>query len=245
MQRYLFALTVLLFSSQLNAVDIQLNNGRIIQADKVWQFANKTHVLRGKQITSLDDAHIKRIITTQHPNSLDTRKPRFEFDRWTSGIDIEDIIDTAREHNLPIKPAGIPYSDKIYDHRTATQYIDTVLTYDYQTTVFDQQATVHLHLTPEHKRLHRIEITWSSSPTLGHEALTASIIKKLSVRYPRIKQPDAANTQDHTWKPNSNTLVTLHTASADQVLKLVYTDKALQTHAGLKTTATSTNPATK
>ena len=103
MQRYLFALTVLLFSSQLNAVDIQLNNGRIIQADKVWQFANKTHVLRGKQITSLDHAHIKRIITTQHPNSLDTRKPRFEFDRWTSGIDIEDIIDTAREHNLPIK----------------------------------------------------------------------------------------------------------------------------------------------
>jgi hypothetical protein len=97
------------------------------------------------------------VITTMHA---------FHFDKWKSGVTLEDVVQIAYENNIPITKGSFPLIQNKFDWRHLRNY-QKERELKYYTSLFGKKALVRLYFTQATKRLYKIQISWGHSSFSG------------------------------------------------------------------------------
>ncbi len=154
----------------------------------------------------------------------------FTFDKWTSGISIQDAVEIARVNHFPLTKASDMLVRKTFDWRNLVHYTEC-REFKYQTSLFGKDARVSLHFTQATGRLYKIKIRWFRFYG-DKDEFEEMLYKILSKKYGDKKIGIPANIGDYVfnkyriWEPDSRTQIVVKRNSAN--IELMYLDKMIE-----------------
>lgn len=118
--------------------------------------------------------------------------PRFQFDKWVSGMDLPEILKIAEQHSLFINAHGVG------DH------------YGYEAEIYGKPAVVSLHLTPSSHQLAWLQVTWLLDD-LEYQKSHYQDVNRIIVNKYHVFRADYRMGGNHgsVWHPNDNNVILL------------------------------------
>ena len=116
----LICLTLLiLIPHKTTAETVILKNGKTIQSDKCWEDGELIKCkLYGQTI-----GYSKSDVTEYRSDSKPVPKTQgFQFDIWSSGLSVTEVIDIAEANNKPIHRDGLISSNKVFNPKMCRPY---------------------------------------------------------------------------------------------------------------------------
>jgi len=151
----------------------------------------------------------------------------FTFDKWESGIELSEAIDTARDNNIPIAKEGLHHSSKRFNWKLLKDR-EKHRNFYYRQELLGENAKVNLYFTKESKTLYKVRVRWvitGQKTKEFQEMLYALLDKKYGDRSIVIPQNigEYVFFKNRVWKPNSKTEV--QTRSSTSMVEVTYLDK--------------------
>lgn len=148
-----FAISGLCFSDTL-----YLKDGRSIESENIWEKDGYyMYVMYGATVGISKDK-VERVETTKKEN-----ESTFRFDIWPFGITVNNAINLAESHDVPLHKSGIISINKRF-HSQVRKYSNAKHFY-YNTNLLGHFAKVNLYFTPVSKKLHTVKIQWPNQKT--------------------------------------------------------------------------------
>ncbi|SEA68448.1 hypothetical protein SAMN05660420_02868 [Desulfuromusa kysingii] len=104
-----------------------------------------------------------------------------QFDMWNTGMTLSEVVETARQYNVPIRRSGIINSNKNFDKRFIDEKFWSTKEVGYVTKLLGVGAKVLLKIHPERpRRVYeiRIQFTGKSSSREFKSALLNMLTEK-------------------------------------------------------------------
>ncbi|NPA94759.1 MAG: hypothetical protein GXO58_04955 [Thermodesulfobacteria bacterium] len=175
------------------------------------------------QIISFDSNDVLEI--KQNKAREKVKKGGFKFDIWQSGMDVEEIILTARQHDIPLLNYGIISISKRFNP-VIYKYAKKTTHFYYRTKILGRHATVDLFLTPRSKVLHTLSVSFNGLLAGQTKEMTDRLSGILSSKYGPVRKIDRQLFwQIRTWQPNSRISVELKWVTGS--LTVTYKDNRL------------------
>jgi len=150
----------------------------------------------------------------------------FTFDKWKSGAELSEAIQTARVNNIPLTIQASGYFSKNFDWRYLKNHKNHRAFY-YRENLLGVHARVALHFTQGSKKLYKIVINWNRVPNKREfeEQLYRLMDKKYGNR--NIVVPSNVGEyvffRKRAWKIDNNSV--LQSKASSGGIELVYLDK--------------------
>lgn len=150
----------------------------------------------------------------------------FTFDKWESGTELSEAIQTARINNVPLTTQGSVFFSKKFDWAYLKNHQNHRVFY-YRQDLLGGQARVALHFTQESKRLYKIQISWTG--LFNKQDFTESLYRVMDKKYGQKNIVMPSNVGEYVfykkrmWKIDDNSIVQSNTSSG--MIELVYLDK--------------------
>ena len=150
----------------------------------------------------------------------------FTFDKWESGTELSEAIQTARINNVPLTTQGSVFMSKKFDWRYLKNHKNHRVFY-YKQDLLGNYARVALHFTQEGKKLYKIQISWTG--LFNKRDFTESLYRVMDKKYGQRNVVMPSNVGEYVfytkrmWKIDNNSIVQSNTMSG--MVELVYLDK--------------------
>lgn len=146
------------------------------------------------------------------------------FDVWKTGMTLVEIVETARENDIPLTQAGTVSHSSGFNQRFINEGFWNASSVGYLTKLFGIDSTVNMKIAPEQpRRLYEIEIMMTGR--MDKKQLYPELINMLIDKY---GQPDKAQRNQkrtYRWTLDNTDRITLKLFSAPI---LTYTDIAFK-----------------
>lgn len=224
----LCALAMLLFAVvPADALTIVLKSGRRLTVDYVYDTGSRyvcyfdsglTVGFRKDEVQSVEKINpIGTVLNTA------SEQP-FVFDIWTSGMELEQTFQIAKQQNLPLVLYGREPSGSSYDPRLAEAYAANGRHFSYKTKLLGQKCQVTLHFTPKGALLSDIHVQWDN--LARPEEYFQEVKELLAEKYASPQKENVTvKGRSNWWLPNRNVQIMLETVPGG--VDLIYLDKAM------------------
>ena len=224
----LCALAILLFAVvPSDAITVVLKSGRRLTVDYVYDTGSRyvcyfesglTVGFRKDEVQSVEK--INPVGTVLNTASVQP----FVFDIWTSGMELEQTFQIAKQQNLPLVLYGREPSGPSYDPRLAEAYAADGRHFSYKTKLLGQKCQVTLHFTPKGALLSDIHVQWENlaKPEEYFQEVRGLLAEKYASPQ---KESVTTNGRSNWWLPNKNVQIMLETVPGG--VDLLYLDKAM------------------
>lgn len=153
----------------------------------------------------------------------------FNFDVWESGKDIKEVIEIARENNIPILKTGIVSVDKNFNPKIVSKYLESTKSFTYNTKLLNSHAKVFLYFTPESRLLYKVNIRWNHLK--DEENFLQDLLKVINDKYgDNYVHYREIIFEYYKWKTEtieSEDLITIQLSAGGKNLNLEYLDSRL------------------
>lgn len=150
-----------------------------------------------------------------------------EFDIWKTGMTLSQVVETARQNNIPIRQSGIISINKGFNQKLINERFWKAESVEYFTILLGYGAKVVLKIHPDWpRRVYEIEVRFAGKSS--NQEFKAELVKMLTGKY---GQPDRAFLNLHKtyrWRPaeGDEILLTMYSFPL-----LSYADVGLKEHA--------------
>lgn len=150
----------------------------------------------------------------------------FTFDKWKSGTELSEVIQTARINNIPLTTQGSVFMSKKFDWRYLKNHQNHRVFY-YKQDLMGSYARVALYFTQENKKLYKIQISWTG--LFNKQDFTESLYRVMDKKYGQRNIVMPSNVGEYVfykkrmWKIDDESIVQSNTSSG--MVELVYLDK--------------------
>lgn len=123
-----------------------------------------------------------------------------EFDIWKTGMTLSQVVETARQNNIPIRQSGIISINKGFNQKLINERFWKAESVEYFTILLGYGAKVVLKIHPDWpRRVYEIEVRFAGKSS--NQEFKTELVKMLTGKY---GQPDRAFLnlhKAHRWKP--------------------------------------------
>lgn len=150
-----------------------------------------------------------------------------QFDMWNTGMTLSEVVETARQHNVPIRRSGAFIQNTNFDKRFIDDKFWAAQEVGYITTLLGQGAKVVLKIHPERpRRVYEIGIHFVGKSS--SKEFKSELLNMLTEKYGRPVSVLLSLRKAYRWEPaaGDEILLTMHSFPL-----LSYSDVGLKAHA--------------
>ncbi|MBU1386924.1 MAG: hypothetical protein KKE62_14290 [Proteobacteria bacterium] len=154
-----------------------LKDGKVIEADRVWEQDNFFMYSKFGGSVGIPKDKVSKVQYSQKPEK---NASSFQFDVWPFGTTVNEAINIAQSHDLPLHKHGIITVNKGF-HPQVRKYMEADHFY-YNTNLLGHFAKVDLFFTSTSKQLHTVQIRWPNQQ-IKNSQLISEIVSMISNKY--------------------------------------------------------------
>ncbi len=139
----------------------------------------------------------------------------FTFDIWESKATLNEVIQTAKENNIPLRKDGIFSGKKgFYEPNLFLEKYPNNRVFRYTTKLLNENAAVYLYFTKNSKELYNLKVRWGTQK----KEFVDSLYTLLDKKYGKRKTVFSSNLGEFfiykkcQWNPNDETLIQTRTS---------------------------------
>lgn len=150
-----------------------------------------------------------------------------QFDIWETGMTLSQVVETARQHNVPIRQSGIIVQNKGFNQRFINDRFWKADSVEYITTLMGVGTKVVLKIHPDWpRRLYEVEIKFVGKSS--SQEFKTELLSMLTKKYGRAEKVLLSYRKAYRWEPVSDDQILL-TMYSFPILS--YADMRLKEHA--------------
>lgn len=150
-----------------------------------------------------------------------------QFDVWDTGITLEQVVEVARQNNIPLRRSGIIAADKGFNKRFIDEQFWKATSVGYVTNLLGVNAKVELLISPEWpQRLYEIQVKFTDTQAASKQ-FKESLLNMLSDKYGSPQNASRLLHKAYLWEPKDNDQILLTLLSFPI---LSYADAQLKAH---------------
>jgi hypothetical protein len=142
------------------------------------------------------------------------------FDIWETGMSINEVVNLARQHDIPIASDAIVHGSKKFEPGLLNKEFYKASALYYKTNISGRDSTVYLRLTGDSKFVREIEVRLFGIS--DRELFTKEMIGILSKKYGRYKELRETVFRVYEWRPDQSSRILMRAWSAEA--SITYTD---------------------
>jgi hypothetical protein len=142
------------------------------------------------------------------------------FDIWETGMSINEVVNLARQHDIPIASDAIVHGSKKFDPGLLNKEFYEASALYYKTNISGRDSTVYLRLTGDSKFVREIEVRLFGIS--DRELFTKEMVGILSKKYGRYKELRETVFRVYEWRPDKSSRILMRAWSAEA--SITYTD---------------------
>lgn len=146
------------------------------------------------------------------------------FDMWETGMDINEIVSIARNHNIPISRTGIVHGYSKFDQKLLDDQFFKATVLEYRTRVGEYGSRVFLKLSDQPKQLYEIEV--GIYGIRHRDEFLKEMLGVLRQKYGPYKERKEIVFTYFEWKPDERSQITLRMSSGEAWV--FYTDPKMK-----------------
>jgi hypothetical protein len=136
---------------------IFMKDGRIIQADRVWQEAGNIYYTKYGATIGHPISKVDRVETVSRALGGDKKSP-LKFDVWALGITIDEAIDVAERNDIPLHRESHYSVNKHFNPKMCRPYANSHSKFYYKAQLLGRSTTVNLVFNPSSRVLIKINV---------------------------------------------------------------------------------------
>jgi hypothetical protein len=142
------------------------------------------------------------------------------FDIWETGMSINEVVNLARQHDIPIASDAIVHGSKKFEPGLLNKEFYKASALYYKTNISGRDSTVYLRLTGDSKFVREIEVRLFGIS--DRELFTKEMVGILSKKYGRYKELRETVFRVYEWRPDKSSRILMRAWSAEA--SITYTD---------------------
>jgi hypothetical protein len=216
-----FVITLLINVTISNADTIILKSGQSIVVDMAWEEGDSIRCTKAGGIIGFPKDSVEKIV---YEEDDENGNESFQFDMWKGGITINQAMQIAESHDLPIKKVGIissatKFSSSVY------KYINSAENFYYKTTLMGKNAKVTLCFTPTTRLLYKVDVSLYGTGVNRTGEYRDEIEAMLSKNYGKPHKSKGLFEDRCIW--NIGNKYTVSMVSRQTEIDIVYSDNSL------------------
>jgi hypothetical protein len=142
------------------------------------------------------------------------------FDVWETGTSINEVVGSAREHDIPIARDGIIHGSKKFDPTLIDGNFYKASALYYKTNISGRNSIVYLRFTDDPKFIAEIEVKLFG--ITDRELFTKEMLGILNQKYGKYKKIKDGFFQSYEWRPDEFSQIRMRLFGPEA--SIVYTD---------------------
>jgi hypothetical protein len=159
---------------------IVFKDGRKMSVEKAWVEEGEVKAKVYGGIVGYPKGSVARIEEEQP--SARVAEGAFKFDKWVSGMSIDEVMKVAETHDVPILKVGV-VSGGTHFNPNVRKYAKTATAFYYKDNLLGKWSTVTLSFSPVSKLLWSVGINWSVAGKSATSEFRNDVESLLSEKY--------------------------------------------------------------
>jgi len=203
---------------------IVFKDGRKMSVEKAWVEESEVKAKVYGGIVGYPKASVARI--EEEPPSPSLAEGAFKFDKWISGMSIDEAMKVAETHDVPILKVGVVSGGKHFNPEVR-KYAKTATAFYYKDNLLGKWSTVTLSFSPVSKLLWSVSTNWSVSGKSVTSEFTKDVESLLSEKYGKPKGRGKELFYETTyWKISEVSVVSMKVGAGS--VNVNYVDKKIE-----------------
>lgn len=203
---------------------IVFKDGRKMSVEKAWVEEGEVKAKVYGGIVGYPKGSVARMEEEQP--SARVAEGAFKFDKWVSGMAVDEVMKVAETHDVPILKVGVVSGGKHFNPEVR-KYAKTATAFYYKDNLLGKWSTVTLSFSPVSKLLWSVSTNWSVSGKSDSSEFTKDVESLLSEKYgkPKGRGKDLFY-ETTTWKISEISLVSMKVGAGS--VNVTYVDKKIE-----------------
>jgi hypothetical protein len=212
------------FPSFVSADVIIFKNGTKLSVDSAWEQDGEVKARVYGGFVGYSAGTVERI---EHKRPIPEHPGRgFKFDKWVSGMTIEDAMQVAETNDIPLLREGLISPNKHFNPKASRDYAGTATDFYYRESSLEKPAKITLSFTPTKKRLWSVTISWGGIGVSKRSNFCTEVVSLISEKYGKPKTGKWGILFDTwNWKINTTGSIFMKAASG---IGLKYVDEEMK-----------------
>jgi hypothetical protein len=204
---------------------IVFKDGRKMSVEKAWVEEGEVKAKVYGGIVGYPKGSVERI--EEEPPSARLTEGAFKFDKWISGMSIEEAMQVAESQDVPLHKEGLITAGKHFNPNVSRKYAKTATRFYYKDNLLGKWSTVTLSFSPVSKLLWSVGIKWSVSGKAATSELRNDMESLLSEKYgkPKASGRDLFY-ETISWKISEISVVSMKVGAGS--VNVSYVDKKIE-----------------
>lgn len=131
-----------------------------------------------------------------------------QFDIWETGMTLSEVVETARQHDIPIRPSGVIAQNKGFNQRFINERFWKAAEVGYVTTLMGQGSKVILKIAPDWpRRVYEIEIRFAGKSS--NQQFKSELLNLLTGKHGKPNKISVNFHKAYRWEPSPNDQIQL------------------------------------
>jgi hypothetical protein len=220
-----FIVGALNFVPLISAADvIVFKDGRKMKVEKAWIEDGEVKARIYGAILGYPKGSVERMEEEQPSPRL--MEGSFKFDKWVSGMSVDEAMKVAETQDIPIIKAGVVSGSKHFNPEVR-KYAGTTTAFYYRDNLLGKWSTVTLSFSPVSKVLWSVSINWSGPEMSTKGEFRNEVESMLSEKYGKPKARGRDLFHDTTsWKISEISVVSMKAGFGS--VNVSYVDKKIE-----------------
>ena len=203
---------------------VVFKDGRKMHVENAWVEGDEIKAKVYGGVVGYPKGSVERIEKEQ--TSTRTTDNAFKFDKWVSGMSVDEVMKVAETHDIPLQRVGSVSANKRFNPNVK-KYAKTATAFYYKENLLGRWSTVTLSFTPVSKLLWSVDIKWSGSGISTKGEFRNEVESLLSEKYgkPRARGKDLLF-DTVSWEISKMSLVSMKAGFGS--INLSYVDKKIE-----------------
>jgi len=203
---------------------IVFKDGRKMSVEKAWIEEGEVKAKVYGGIVGYPKASVARI--EEEPPSPSLAEGAFKFDKWVSGMSIDEVMKMAETHDVPILKVGV-VSGGTHFNPNVRKYAKTATAFYYKDNLLGKWSTVTLSFSPVSKLLWSVGMNWSVAGESATSEFRKDVESLLSEKYgkPTGRGKDLFY-ETMSWKISEISLVSMKVGAGS--VNVSYVDRKIE-----------------
>jgi hypothetical protein len=203
---------------------IVFKDGRKMSVEKAWVEEGEVKAKVYGGIVGYPKESVARIEEEQP--SARVAEGAFKFDKWVSGMAVDEVMKVAETHDVPILKVGVVSGGKHFNPEVR-KYAKTATAFYYKDNLLGKWSTVTLSFSPVSKLLWSVSINWSGPGVSTKGEFRNDVQSLLSEKYGKPKDGGKDLFYETTsWKISEISVVSMKVGAGS--VNVTYVDKKIE-----------------
>jgi hypothetical protein len=203
---------------------IVFKDGRKMSVEKAWVEEGEVKAKVYGGIVGYPKGSVERI--EQEQPSARVGEGAFKFDKWISGMSIDEVMKAAETHDVPLLKVGVVSGGKHFNPEVR-KYAKTATAFYYKENLLGKWSTVTLSFSPVSKLLWSVSINWSGPGVSTKGEFRNDVQSLLSEKYGKPKGHGRDLFYDKiSWRISEISVVSMKVGAGS--VNVTYVDKNME-----------------